>query len=146
MSADPAATSTDLGFALALDAEVARVFAALTEPAALSRWFCHEAEVEPGVGGPVVMRWSHPGAIPYQGRWVRFDPPRACAHEGGNTGYPHGDAGRVEFELKPAPGGGTRLTVTHRIPAAPGYEPHVERHRAAWPRAIARLRTLLEAR
>jgi uncharacterized protein YndB with AHSA1/START domain len=134
-----AATAHDLGYELTLAAPIARVFAALTEPGPLSRWFCHEAEVEPGVGGRIVMRWNHPGAIPYQGRWVRFDAPRACAHEGGHAGYPGGYAGRVEFELEPAPGGGTRLAVAHRIPAGAEYEPHLERHRAAWPRALARL-------
>ena len=143
MSAGGAATAHDLGYELALAAPIARVFAALTEPAPLARWFCHAAEVEPGLGGRIVMRWHHPGAIPYQGRWVRFDPPRACAHEGGNADYPNGDAGRVEFELEPTPGGGTRLTVTHRIPAGVEYVPHVERYRAAWPRALARLDELL---
>ena len=109
----------------------------------MSRWFCDEAQVERGVGGRIVMRWSRQGAIPYHGRWVEFDPPRACAYEGGNHAYPDGVAGRVGFALAAEGGGGTRLSILHQIPAGPGYEPFLERHRAAWPQAIARLEAYL---
>lgn len=146
MSAGRTATAHDLGYELALAAPVARVFAALTEPGLLARWFCHEAEIEPGPGGRIVMRWNRPGAIPFEGRWVAFEPPRACAYEGGNAEYPDGHAGRVEYALSEAPGGGTLLSILHLMPARPDYEPHVERYRAAWPRALARLGAVIEAR
>jgi uncharacterized protein YndB with AHSA1/START domain len=144
VSTERATTEHDLGYELALAAPIPRVFAALTEPAALACWFCHAADVEPGLGGRIVMRWNRPGAIPFEGRWVAFDPPRTCAYEGGNAGYPDGHAGRVEFEFETAPGGGTRLAITHRLPARPDVEPHARRYRGAWPRALARLGELLE--
>ncbi len=78
------------------------------------------------------MRWNRPGAAHYQGRWVEYDPPRACAHEGGNSRYPGGYSGRVSFALVPDTSDGTRLTIRHQIPARPEYE-----------RAIARLEAYL---
>ena len=33
------------------------VWAALTDPAELIRWFPLEAEASPGIGGEIVMRW-----------------------------------------------------------------------------------------
>jgi uncharacterized protein YndB with AHSA1/START domain len=140
VSAPPAPT-TDLAFELRLSAPPARVFAALTEADQLARWFCDEAEVERGAEGRIVMRWNRPGAIPYQGRWVAYDPPRACAHEGGNSAYPGGYSGRVSFVLAADEGGGTRLSIRHQLPARAEYEPFVVRYREAWPRAIARLET-----
>lgn len=137
---------TTLAWELRLAPAPRRVFAALTEAGTLSRWFCHHAEVEAGVGGRIVMRWDREGAIPYEGRWVAFDPPRACAHEGGNSGYPDGYSGRVSYRLEEIPGGGTRLAILHELPARPEYAPFVERYRAAWPRAIARLENLLAPR
>jgi uncharacterized protein YndB with AHSA1/START domain len=135
--------SSDLAYELPLAAPLARVFAVLTEADHLSRWFCDEAEVEQGVGGRIVMRWHRPGAVPYAGRWVEFDPPRACAHEGGNHAYPDGYSGRVGFTLAPGAGGGTRLSILHQLPARAEYEPFIERYRGAWPRAIARLEAYL---
>jgi len=138
VSVAPAPTS-DLAYELRLAAPLARVFAALTEADPLARWFCDGAEIERGVGGRLVMRWHRPGAIPNQGRWVEYDPPRACAHEGGNHAYPGGYSGRVSFRLVEAPGGGTLLRILHQLPARAEYEPFIERYRAAWPRALARL-------
>ena len=135
----PAIPTTDLAYALRLAAPTARVFAALTETDHLARWYCDEAEIEPGLDGRITMRWNRPGAIPYEGRWVEYDSPRTCAHEGGNSGYPGGYSGRVSFTLSAEAGGGTLLTIRHQLPACPEYEPFVERYRVAWPRAIARL-------
>ena len=137
------APTSDLAFELRLAAPAARVFAVLTEADHLSRWFCDEAEIEPGVDGRITMRWNRPGAIPYAGRWVEYDPPRACAHEGGNHAYPGGYSGRVRFTLIAEAGGGTLLAIRHQLPARAEYEPFVERYRGAWLRAIARLEAYL---
>lgn len=144
MSAESPA-STALAWELRLAASPEQVFEALTRAEDLARWFCHHAEVEAGAGGRIVMRWDRPGAIPYQGRWVAFDRPWRCAHEGGNAGYPDGYSGRVSFRLEEV-GGGTRLSILHELPARPEYAPFVGRYRDAWPRAIARLERLFAPR
>ena len=145
---DAPLAASDLAYELTLAAPPGRVFAALTEADHLARWFCDEAEAGHGVGEPVVMRWHRPGVQPpgvesYEGRWVEFDPPGACAHEGGNPAYPDGTSGRVGFVLAAEAGGGTRISIRHQLPARAEYDPFRERYRGAWPRAIARLEAYL---
>jgi uncharacterized protein YndB with AHSA1/START domain len=133
-----------LEFHHTLDAAPERVFAALTKPERLARWFCDRAESVPAEGGALALRWDRPGgsAEPFIGRWVEFRPPWACAYEGGHAGYPDGHAGRVAFELT-ASSTGTALTTRHTLPRRADYEPIAERYRAAWPRVLARLTALL---
>lgn len=133
-----------LEFRHVVDAPPERVFAALTEPVWLARWFCDRAESTPGLGGTLVLGWDRLGesSPPFAGRWVEFRPPWACGYEGGHAGYPDGHAGRVAFELS-ARGAGTALTTRHTLPRRADYEPIAERYRAAWPRALARLTALL---
>ena len=121
-----------------------QVFAALTEPDRLARWFCDRAESASGEGGRLVLDWDRPGASPepFIGRWVEFHPPSACAYEGGHAGYPDGYAGRVAFEIS-AHGAGAALVTRHSLPQRADYEPIAARYRAAWPRALARLAALL---
>jgi uncharacterized protein YndB with AHSA1/START domain len=130
----------ELRYTTHFDAPPHRVFAALTEGRHLSEWFCDGAETELRTDGRVVMTWSRPGPMspPYEGRWVEFDPPRACAYEGGHDGYPDRDAGRVTYTLEPE-GQGTRLTTLHTLPDRPEYDRYVELYRDVWPRALARL-------
>lgn len=117
-----------------------RVFAALTEGDHLGRWFCDDASSLPAVGGRVTARWTRPGSTPqpFDGRWVVFQPPVACAYEGGHEGHPDGYGGRVGFELA-VRGEGTVLITRHRLPARPDYETILADYRSAWPRALARL-------
>jgi uncharacterized protein YndB with AHSA1/START domain len=136
-----AATATTLlEFRTELDAPPARVFAALTEPEKLARWFCDQAEGVAAAGGRLSLRWTGPGSSPqaFVGHWVVFQPPLSCAYEGGHAGYPDGYAGRAGFELAPR-GEGTVLITRHRIPARPDYESVTANYRGAWPRALARL-------
>jgi uncharacterized protein YndB with AHSA1/START domain len=135
-----------LEFRTELCAPLERIFAALTEGSHLARWFCDRAESAPTAGGRVTLRWDRPGssAQPFEGRWVVFRKPIACAYEGGHAGYPDGYAGRAGFELAPR-GPGAVLITRHRLPARPDYEPIVEVYRAAWPRALARLAAYLDA-
>jgi uncharacterized protein YndB with AHSA1/START domain len=130
---------TVLEFRTELGAPPERVFAALTEAAGLERWFCDAAEIHATNGGRLRLSWkSEVASLPFEGRWVVFEPPHACAYEGGHAGYPDGYGGRVGFELSPRPGG-TTLVTRHRLPARPDYEPFAATYRAAWPRALARL-------
>jgi uncharacterized protein YndB with AHSA1/START domain len=135
-----------LEFRSEFSAPPARVFAALTEADHLARWLCDDADSEAMVGGRVTLRWSGPDASsqPFEGHWVVFQRPLSCAFDGGHSGYPDGNAGRVGFELA-AGGPGTVLITRHRMPQRPDYEPIAERYRGAWPRALARLAALLEA-
>ncbi len=129
-----------LEFALDLAVPRARVWSALTEARHLERWFCDFAESEPRPGGRLLMGWTRPCSSPepYEATWVAFDPPHACAHEGGHSGYPDDYAGRIEMELVPL-GDGTRLTVRHAFPPRREYERFVETYHLAWPKALARL-------
>lgn len=133
-----------LEFVVSLKAPPARVFAALTGARHLEGWFCDEAVVEPGVNGRIVMRWTGPRSSPqaYEAFWQEWDPPRACAFTGGHSGYPDGHAGRIEYEVTDD-AGDARLRVRHAMPDQPEYEPIADRYRAAWPKALERLRGYL---
>ncbi len=124
----------------------ARVFTALTEADHLARWLCDSADSDAAVGGRVTLRWTGPGASlqPFEGRWVVFRRPLSCAFDGGHSGYPDGNAGRVGFELAEC-GLGTVLITRHRLPQRLDYEPIAEIYRGAWPRALARLAAWLDA-
>ena len=125
---------------LALDATAERVFAALTDARQLERWFCDTCESEPRVNGRLMMRWDRAGSSsePFEARWVEFAPYARAAFQGGHVGYPRGDAGTVWYVLEPD-SHGTRLTVTHTLPAHAGYEPVLAAWKNAWPRALERL-------
>jgi uncharacterized protein YndB with AHSA1/START domain len=121
-----------------------RVFAALTDAEELVRWFCDQAESHPEQDGLLVMGWSRAGSsgLSFAGRWTVFDPPRACAYDGGHSGYPLGYAGLVSFDLS-AEGAGTALGIRHQFPQQPVYEPIADTYRSAWPRALERLAAYL---
>ena len=139
---DDAPSDHVLVFEATLPTGIDRAFRALTEGHHLARWFCDAAEVERGGNAPVRLEWHRAGASaePFVGRWVHWDPPAACAFEGGHSGYPDGHAGRVSFTLAAQPSGATLLIVRHALPATPAYARWIESYRGAWPRALERLR------
>ena len=99
-----------------LEAEPERVFAALTKPSELARWFAENVDLEPKAGG--ALRFSGRGAYaPTMGRVLRFEPPTALA-----LSYPiEGADGEVTITLEPAPdkASSTKLSLQHRLASAP---------------------------
>lgn len=105
-----------------LEASPERVFAALTEPAALRAWFADEAEVEPKVGGAYRFWGRHVYGSPTAGgqRLTRFEPGQALAF----TWQLHGQPSAVTLELSPGDleknADGTTLAGSQVFAAAPG--------------------------
>ena len=130
----------ELRFELVTAAPVGRVFKAITEAEHLVRWFCDTAESESEQGGRLRLRWNRPGSEqqPYEARWVAFEQNQKAAFRGGHAGYPHGDAGLIEFTLM-ADGFETILSVRHAIPDGDEYIPIIKAFTEAWPRALKRL-------
>lgn len=136
----PKIHDVELEFRRSLPAPPERVFAALTRPEHIARWFCDVAESDPREGGRLVLTWKRPGSSdqPFTGTWVAFDPARTCAFEGGQSGHPDGYAGHVDWMLESAEGG-TRLVTVHRMPPRMEYAPLAALYALAWPRALDRL-------
>lgn len=110
-------------FTWTLAASPQAVFAALTDPAALSAWFADAAEVEPRVGG--AYRFWGPHVYGTRTReqatqqLTRFEPGRALAF----TWEVEGQPSEVTFELAAdddeTNAGGTKLVGAHRFAEAP---------------------------
>jgi uncharacterized protein YndB with AHSA1/START domain len=99
-----------------LDHPIERVWASLTEPEQLEQWLA-AAEVEPVVGGRIVLRWLNTDDEGNQAVMTaaitRFDPPRLLEYEGDVHG-------RLRWELRPD-GDGCVLTLTNETSAPPEH-------------------------
>jgi uncharacterized protein YndB with AHSA1/START domain len=94
-----------------IDAPPEQVWAIVTEPHHVERWFSDEAEIDLQPGGAMRLTWHGHGT--YSGRVEAVEPPRRFAfrwlrREGGEPG--DGSSTLVEFILEPD-GAGTRLRV-----------------------------------
>lgn len=95
-----------------LAASPRQVFAALTEPAELARWFADKATVVPNAGGTFRLTWS--AGYTMRGKIRLLDPPRKLyvewvdRFEGGKV-----FSTEARFSLKKQ-GRGTLLSLTHR--------------------------------
>ena len=90
----------------------ARVFAALTDPKQLTKWFVAKAAITPRKGGNFRLSWGK--AYTMRGRVLEFDAPRTLRL----AWVDHMDGGRA-FETEARfvfakHGRGTKLSVTHR--------------------------------
>lgn len=85
------------------------VWAALTQPASLSRWLGAEVELRPEVGGQVVLRW--PGGEQMTGSILRCDPPRLLEYSW-SEGRDQPES-VVTFEVSAA-GSASILVLEHR--------------------------------
>ena len=86
-----------------IDAEPGVVFEALTTPELVRRWLCHEAEVEPRVGGRYEMHWS------------AVDRGAAIKYEGSGEILDFSPGKRLAFRLEPADAPGAESVVEFRI-------------------------------
>ena len=105
-----------------IDAPLDRVWAIVTDPRHVARWFSDEAEIDLSPGGAMVLTWHGHGT--YRGRVEAVDPPHRFAfrwlrREDNEPG--DGTSTLVEFVLT-AEGSGTRLRVVES-----GFQ------RLAWP-------------
>jgi uncharacterized protein YndB with AHSA1/START domain len=101
-------------FSCTLAAPRARVFAALTDGAALTRWFAEHAEVGQAVGGPYLFWGRHsldtPAPSDATQRITRFDRDRALAFDWTLAGVPT----EVTMVLS-ADGEATRIVLHHAV-------------------------------
>jgi uncharacterized protein YndB with AHSA1/START domain len=91
---------------------LARVWAMLTEPDNIRKWFCARVDIEPRVRGRIVEHHDHVG-VDVHGEVTRWEPPRFFEHTwwfGDPWGTP---LGSVRWELLPE-ASGTRVVLTHR--------------------------------
>jgi uncharacterized protein YndB with AHSA1/START domain len=132
-----------------IDAPVARVWQAVTEPAMVSQWFGELALPAVEVGATGTISWPDHGSIPIGIK--ALDEPRSVTYVWNNdhssSAYPaefdESEAMTFTFTLQPEEGG-TRLTVvetgfeTTHDPAA-----NMEDHRGGWDYELDELRALL---
>ncbi|WP_392544530.1 SRPBCC domain-containing protein [Oryzobacter telluris] len=134
-----------------IDAPAAKVWAAVTEPEHISRWFGHTVLDGSGAGARGTMSFEGHGSIPLKVESV--DPQRSVSYRWGNDdalGAPPAELDEqastvFTFTLEPV-GGGTRLTVVET-----GFEVtsdplgNLESHRTGWDSELDKLVALLES-
>jgi uncharacterized protein YndB with AHSA1/START domain len=91
-----------------IDAPPDRVWAIVTDPRHVARWFSDEAEIELRSGGAMLLRWHGHGT--YRGRVEAVDPPHRFAFRWLRREHDDGSSTLVEFILAPE-GSSTRLRV-----------------------------------
>jgi uncharacterized protein YndB with AHSA1/START domain len=92
-----------------VDAPRERVWQLLTDPAELARWWPDAAELEPGIGGRVVLMFG-PGNV--SGEITRWEPPAALGFTWQPSNMP-GVALHVTFTLDDLGDGRSRVSVLH---------------------------------
>jgi uncharacterized protein YndB with AHSA1/START domain len=131
-----------------LRAPVDRVWASLTDPAHVSRWFGTEAEIDLRPGGPVLFGW--PGEGRFHGTVVAVEPPRRFAYRwclDRETPVDEGPSTLVDFTLD-AVSDGTRLRLVESgFAALPDdiRDRHFSENSQGWLEELAQLATHVEA-
>lgn len=92
-----------------VDAPRERVWQLLTDPAELARWWPDAAELEPGIGGRVVLMFG-PGNV--LGEITRWEPPAALGFTWQPSNMP-AVALHVTFTLDDLGDGRSRVSVVH---------------------------------
>jgi uncharacterized protein YndB with AHSA1/START domain len=135
------------GYAHRIDtvADVKRVWAALTETAALTRWCSPDAEIRAKPGGS--FRGSVDRVVELDAHIDVFDPGRRLRLIYlPNAALPPAESAIVDdFLMQPDASGGTLVRLLGSgIPAAPAWDTPYLRLRTAWERAMARLKVFVE--
>jgi uncharacterized protein YndB with AHSA1/START domain len=116
-----------------IDATPDRVFSFFTDPARLTQWLGHAAELEPVPGGRFAVDTNH-GLV--RGRYLEVAPPHRVVFSWGDAGsarLPPG-ASRVEVDLA-ASAGGTSVTLRHHGLSGEERADHAR----GWPTVLGRL-------
>jgi len=127
-----------------IDAPVEVVWAVVTEPEHISKWFSDSVELDLRPGGQLVHRWD--GRRTVQGLVERVEPPHFFAFRWVVRDEQHladGNSTLVEFSLR-AEGESTRLTVVEsgfRDLAGPEDEKqgHFDGHTSGWEKELGEL-------
>lgn len=101
--------TTDVMQAVEVEAPPDRVWQLLTDPAQLPRWWPDAAELEPVVGGRIVLDFG-PGNV--SGEITRWEPPSALAFTWNQSNMP-GVELQVSFTVDDLGGGRSRVSVVH---------------------------------
>lgn len=132
-------------YVLYINAPADRVWAAITEPAEVSRFFhSMRLDADSRVGGRL-RSFSPDGSAQWGDNEVlEWDPPRRFAHTWRSLYDPEMAAepeSRVTWEIEPAPGGQTKLTLVHdRLEASPKTAASV----VGWAWIVSNLKTVVE--
>ena len=123
-------------------APLSRVFAALTEPRWLSRWFLASARIRPVAGSSYTFRWQ--GGHSHSGRVVEVVPNHRLTLTWPNRVNRVTRETRVTFELSQK-GRGTLLRVHHvGYPSAVRWLPTYGATQCGWAYFSVNLRSVLE--
>lgn len=134
------------GYAHRIDiaADTARVWWALTAPAALARWCAPGAAIRPRAGGSFRASVDRIGTI--DAHIDVFDPGRRLRliHMA-QDGLPTDEATLIDDFLLEADGGATIVRLLGSgFPDDSAWDPYFLRLRTSWERALARLKVYLE--
>lgn len=116
-----------------VDALPQEVFEFFTRPELLESWMGERADLEPTIGGRFAV---DVGGTAVRGRFLEVDPPNRLVISwgfDGSTNLPP-ETSVVEVQLAPY-GGGTRVSLVHRLLPPDQREPHA----AGWPRYLDQL-------
>ena len=102
-------TTTDVAQSVDVEAPRERVWRLLTDPQALPRWWPDAAQLEPRVGGSVVLTFG-PGHV--SGEVTQWDPPRALGFTWEQSNMP-GVRLHVAFTVDDLGDGRSRVHVVH---------------------------------
>ena len=139
MTETPNETQTEIRIERAIAAPPERVYAAWTDPAILSRWFCPNPELALDVTADVVVGGAYRvdmgnGRYVAEGTYAELDPPKVVAFTWRWT-TSHDPVTQVRVELEPTDEG-THLVLVHSGLADPE---DAQGHREGWELTLNRL-------